>query len=39
MLQHYGIPLGSLKAIFLTEASNLNIFECLVKLPKVAVIA
>jgi len=39
MLQHYGIPLKALKAVLLTDSDNLNIFECLVKLPKVALIA
>jgi hypothetical protein len=34
MLRFYGLPLNSVKAILLTKANNLNLFECLMKLKK-----
>lgn len=39
MLQSYGIPLTALTALLLTHPHNLNLFECLVKLPRIILIA
>lgn len=32
LFDYYGLPISSLRAIFMTDAMNVNIFECLMKL-------
>lgn len=39
MLGYYGLPLHSVRAVLLTKANNLNIFECMMKLSKFCLIA
>lgn len=39
LLLHYGIPLKAVKTIILTDAQNLNFFECLMKLETVRLVA
>lgn len=39
MLSYYGLPLSAVKAILLTQAYNMNFFECMVKLEKICLIS
>lgn len=38
LMNHYGLPMSSLKAVMLTDSANLNWFECMMKQPKVRLI-